>query len=73
MRGIHTPTLLQISGIWDTRKLEQLCIPTVYNQPNVGQNMTNHQTSAAIFTSDTIPSSDPNDLYSGEAFLPDPK
>lgn len=70
--GIHSPTILQQSGVGPADLLKELGIPVVYDNPNVGYNMTNHMVTTVTFTSDTNPSSDPNNLFSGGAFLPDP-
>lgn len=72
--GFQSPTILQVSGIGDATLLNELCIPVVYNNPNVGKRMVNHP----IFTLSGLgdvpfaTNPDPQGLYDGGAELPDP-
>ncbi|KAF8989701.1 aryl-alcohol-oxidase from pleurotus Eryingii [Cyathus striatus] len=47
---IGTPHLLQLSGIGDTIKLNKAGIKTIINNPNVGQNITDHPLAVAPYT-----------------------
>ncbi|KAJ5173317.1 glucose-methanol-choline (gmc) oxidoreductase [Penicillium capsulatum] len=40
--AFHTPNLLELSGIGSQERLHQLGIPTVVDQPGVGENLQNH-------------------------------
>lgn len=74
--GINSAQLLLLSGIGPAFSLEQAGIPVIYNNPNVGKNLTNHTLNTAVFTVNErdIPElqNDPNALYTGGAFLPNP-
>lgn len=74
--GIHSAQLLMLSGIGDGKTLEKAGIPVVFHNPNVGKRLRNHTLNFAVFTTNLndrpLPSEDPNALYSGGAFLPDP-
>ncbi len=70
--GPRSATILQQSGIGNSYQLCKIGINTVYNNPNVGHNMLNHLVNTVVLTSDAKPSKDPNNLYTGGAFLPDP-
>lgn len=69
-----SPLLLQSSGIGNETELTELCIPVVYHNPNVGQRLLNHPIIILTGLGHVLPpsSSDPEGLYSGGAFLPDP-
>jgi choline dehydrogenase len=71
--AFNSPLLLQVSGIGNESDLKSLNIPVVLNNPNVGRQILNHP----LFTLTglgNVPSStsDPEGLYAGGAFLPDP-
>lgn len=74
--GINSPQLLMLSGIGPASMLEQAGIPVIFDNPHVGQNLTNHTLNFATFTTNPLdrplPLNDPNALYTGGAFLPDP-
>lgn len=74
--GINSTQLLMVSGIGPKNLLKKSGIPVIFDNPNVGQNLTNHTLSLATFTTNPkdnpLPPSDPNALYTGGAFLPDP-
>lgn len=74
--GINSSQLLMLSGIGPEEELEKFDIPIVYNNPNVGKNLTNHVYTSASFTinPDDIPdlSREPAFLYFGGALLPYP-
>ncbi|MBO9599710.1 MAG: GMC family oxidoreductase [Cohnella sp.] len=74
--GIHSAQLLMLSGIGPAKKLRQAGIPVVFDNPNVGRRLRNHTLNFATFTTNpadrALPSEDPNALYTGGAFLPDP-
>lgn len=76
--GIHSAQLLMVSGIGPASLLKSAGIPVVYDNENVGKKLTNHTLNYALFTKKQPPiqahhgETDPNALYSGGAFLPDP-
>lgn len=74
--GINSAQLLMLSGIGPAKMLRQAGIPVVFDNPNVGNNLRNHTLNFATFTTNPedngLPSNDPNALYTGGAFLPDP-
>ncbi|WP_338452893.1 GMC family oxidoreductase [Niallia oryzisoli] len=74
--GINSPQLLMFSGIGPVRELQQAGIPIVFNNPNVGKNVTNHTLNTAIFSMNQRDMADlqgdPFALYTGGAFLPHP-
>ncbi|CAA7268208.1 unnamed protein product [Cyclocybe aegerita] len=45
--SLKTPQILELSGIGDARRLQQLNIPVVIDMPQVGENMIDHPTTAA--------------------------
>jgi choline dehydrogenase len=47
--GVHTPQILQLSGIGPKERLEDLGIPSVANLPGVGQNLQDHATLAISY------------------------
>lgn len=74
--GINSAQLLMLSGIGHDKLLKEAGIPVIFNNPNVGKNLRNHTLNFAVFTANPtdrpLPSKDPNALYTGGAFLPDP-
>ncbi|MCY9544265.1 GMC family oxidoreductase [Paenibacillus alvei] len=74
--GINSPQLLMLSGIGPAKVLKKAGIPIVVDNPNVGQRLKNHTLNFAVFTANSndrpLPDLDPNALYTGGAFLPDP-
>lgn len=74
--GINSPQLLMLSGIGSAKILKKAGIPVIFDNPNVGQRLKNHTLNTAVFATNTrdhpLPDLDPNALYTGGAFLPDP-
>lgn len=74
--GIYSSWILQLSGIGPKALLKEKGVEVVHDNPNVGQNLVNQFTITAAFTADPndvgVPADDPNALYVGGAFLPDP-
>lgn len=74
--GINSPQLLMLSGIGSAKMLKKAGIPVVFNNPNVGQRLKNHTLNFAVFSTNPndhpLPAADPDALYTGGAFLPDP-
>lgn len=74
--GINSAQLLMLSGIGPTKLLREAGIPVIFHNPNVGQRLTNHTLNFAVFSTNpddpALPSNDPDALYTGGAFLPDP-
>lgn len=74
--GINSAQLLMLSGIGPSRDLRQAGIQVIFDNPNVGKNLTNHTLNTAEFTVNQrdLPElqNDPFALYSGGAFLPNP-
>lgn len=74
--GINSAQLLMLSGVGPSNDLRRLGIPVVFNNPNVGEFLTNHTLNTATFTVNQrdIPElqNDPFSLYTGGAFLPNP-
>ncbi|GAA0389923.1 GMC family oxidoreductase [Paenibacillus motobuensis] len=74
--GINSPQILMLSGIGPANMLKKAGIPVIFNNPNVGQRLKNHTLNFAVFATNPndrpLPSQDPNALYTGGAFLPDP-
>lgn len=72
--GFQSPVLLQLSGIGPKSVLKAAGIDVVFDNPNVGAKMVNHPiftlTGTGVVPVD--PNPDPNNLYTGGAFLPDP-
>jgi choline dehydrogenase len=72
--GFQSPVILQLSGIGPKEMLKGAGIRVVVDNPNVGQTMFNH-TSFTLTGTGALPmdpNPDPNNLYTGGAFLPDP-
>jgi len=74
--GINSPQLLMLSGIGPNTLLEKANIPVIFDNPNVGRNLRNHTLNTAVFSTNPndngLPLNDPNALYVGGAFLPNP-
>lgn len=74
--GIHSCEILQRSGIGPSSLLNSLNIPIIFPNNAVGSNSRNHLISTAIFSADSADfpgiGTDPQALYTGGAFLPDP-
>ncbi|KOP68166.1 dehydrogenase [Bacillus sp. FJAT-18019] len=74
--GINSPQLLMLSGIGPAKILKKSGIPVIFDNPNVGQRLKNHTLNTAVFATNSrdqpLPTLDPNALYTGGAFLPDP-
>lgn len=74
--GINSAQLLMLSGIGPSRQLKAAGVPVVFNNPNVGKRLRNHTLNFAVFSTNPhdlpLPDDDPNALYTGGAFLPDP-
>ncbi|GAA4851069.1 GMC family oxidoreductase N-terminal domain-containing protein [Paenibacillus vulneris] len=74
--GINSAQLLMLSGIGPGKLLKQAGIPVIFNNPHVGKSIRNHTLNFAVFSANprdhALPANDPNSLYSGGAFLPDP-
>ncbi|PFN99250.1 dehydrogenase [Bacillus sp. AFS076308] len=74
--GINSAQLLMLSGIGPANDLLQVGIPVVFDNPNVGEFLTNHTLNTATFTVNQKDVSelqrDPFALYTGGAFLPNP-
>lgn len=48
--SINSPQLLELSGVGDGERLNQLGIPVVHNAPEVGENMQDHIFSKVVYT-----------------------
>lgn len=74
--GITSVPILMHSGIGPAYALEKYGIPIIFNNENVGQHYADHPSVAATFSTNpndrAFPPHDPNSLYAGGAFLPDP-
>lgn len=74
--GINSAQLLMLSGIGPASELKAAGVPIVYANRNVGKRLRNHTLNFASFTINPndrpLPAEDPNALYTGGAFLPDP-
>lgn len=74
--GIYSNCLLQVSGIGSKEVLTSHGIHVIFDNPSVGQNLINHFITVASFSANPndpgVPENDPNALYVGGAFLPDP-
>lgn len=70
--GFQSPFYLQTSGIGNKTLLENLGIPVIYDNPNVGINMENHPiiSLSAIGNVPAASNPDPKALYDGGAELP---
>lgn len=74
--GKNSPKLLMLSGIGPANNLRKAGIPVLFDNTNIGKNLSNHVFNPVIFTynPDDMPltTNDPNALYVGGAFLPNP-
>lgn len=74
--GINSAQLLMLSGIGPAALLKKAGIPVIFDNSNVGRRLKNHTLNTAVFTTNpndnALPANDPNALYTGGAFLPDP-
>lgn len=74
--GITSVPILMQSGIGDAQLLRKHNIPVIVNNLNVGQHYADHPAVTATFkinpNDHVSPVDDPNSLYAGGAFLPDP-
>lgn len=75
--GIHSNEILQRSGIGPADLLNSIGIPIIFANDNVGFGSRNHLINMAIFSVNPqdvpgVPASDPQALYVGGGFLPDP-
>ncbi|NTU23270.1 GMC family oxidoreductase [Brevibacillus sp. HB1.2] len=74
--GIHSSQLLMLSGIGPAKMLKDEGIPVVFANSHVGKGLRNHTLNFAEFSANPkdnpLPDDDPNALFSGGAFLPDP-
>lgn len=74
--GSRSPKLMMLSGIGPAELLKELGIPVVVDNPNVGKNLYNHLIPTAVFSvnpnDNPLPPDDPNAVYTGGAFLPNP-
>jgi choline dehydrogenase len=65
-----------LSGIGSAKILKEAGIRCIFHNSNVGKGLRNHTLNFAVFQSNPsdrpLPSIDPNALYTGGAFLPDP-
>ncbi|MGK5509314.1 GMC family oxidoreductase [Brevibacillus formosus] len=74
--GINSSQLLMLSGIGPAKILKDAGVPVVFANPHVGKGLRNHTLNFAEFSANPkdnpLPDDDPNALYTGGAFLPDP-
>lgn len=74
--GISSVPILMQSGIGDQNQLNQLGISVIAHNPNVGKHYADHPAVTATFkinpNDHVSPLDDPNSLYAGGAFLPNP-
>ncbi|AWX54781.1 GMC family oxidoreductase [Brevibacillus brevis] len=74
--GINSSQLLMLSGIGPAQMLKDAGIPVVFANPHVGKGLRNHTLNFAEFSANPkdnpLPEDDPNALFTGGAFLPDP-
>ncbi|MGG4451466.1 GMC family oxidoreductase [Brevibacillus porteri] len=74
--GINSSQLLMLSGIGPAKMLKDAGIPVVFANPHVGKGLRNHTLNFAEFSANPkdnpLPDDDPNALFTGGAFLPDP-
>jgi choline dehydrogenase len=72
--GIHSAEFLQRSGVGPRTLLDNLGIPVIRDNPNVGTHFHNQLIVTAVFSANPadkgVPDSDPQALYTGGAFLP---
>jgi choline dehydrogenase len=74
--GITSVPILMHSGIGPANVLNKYKIPVLFDNPNVGKHYADHPAVTATFTTNpndhAHPVNDPNSLYAGGAFLPNP-
>lgn len=74
--GVFSPKLLMLSGVGPKQLLKAKRVDLVYDNPHVGRHLVNHPIIGAVFTANPndngVPAKDPNALYVGGAFLPNP-
>ena len=74
--GIKSTKLLLVSGIGPKDQLMQAKVPVVFDNPNVGEHLSNHLIVPAVFSTNPndqpVPADDPNARMIGGAFLPSP-
>lgn len=74
--GINSAQLLMLSGVGPKKQLNSSGISVVADNPNVGMQLKNHTLNFATFSTNPadkpLPANDPEALYTGGAFLPDP-
>lgn len=74
--GLKSSSFLMHSGIGAKSLLESLNIPVKFDNPNVGQNLADHNSIITLFSTDPddtpVPPLDPNSLFTQIAYLPDP-
>lgn len=74
--GISSVPILMHSGIGNANLLQKHGIPVVFDNPNVGMHYADHPFVGATFTTNhndhLSPPDDPNSLYAGGGFLPNP-
>lgn len=75
--GKSSPKLLMLSGIGPADTLKEAGIPVIFDNPNVGKNLSNHIFSTAVFSYNhkdlPLPPTDPDALFVSGAFLPAPQ
>lgn len=74
--GIFSPKLLMLSGVGPKKLLKSKGVDVVFDNPNVGKSLINHPIISTRFKANpedrALPANDPNALYVGGAFLPNP-
>lgn len=74
--GVFSAKLLMLSGIGPKKLLKSQKIPVLVNNSHVGGSLSNHPLINIVFTANphdvSVPANDPNALYTGGAFLPNP-
>jgi choline dehydrogenase-like flavoprotein len=74
--GLFSSALLMHSGVGPKNLLQSLRIPVIFDNPNVGQGLADHNIVQLVFSSnpdDTpVPAVDPSNYLNNIAWLPDP-
>jgi choline dehydrogenase-like flavoprotein len=74
--GLFSSALLMHSGVGPQKLLQSLKIPVIFDNPNVGQGLADHNIIQLVFSSnpdDTpVPAVDPSNYLNNIAWLPDP-
>jgi choline dehydrogenase-like flavoprotein len=74
--GLFSSSLLMHSGVGPQKLLQSLKIPVIFDNPNVGQGLADHNIIQLVFSSnpdDTpVPAVDPSNYLNNIAWLPDP-